>query len=92
MALSVRSATTAFSRVATAARPAQRQFSVVVRAGGQINADIKKDVDKVQHFVAIARHGCSLVASNAVCEASGHILACNDLSTPGERQSLQGRM
>jgi CDGSH-type Zn-finger protein len=47
MALSVRSATTAFSRVATAARPAQRQFSVVVRAGGQINADIKKDVDKV---------------------------------------------
>jgi hypothetical protein len=48
MALSVRSATTAFSRVATAARPAQRQFSVTVRAG-QINAEIKKDVDKVLH-------------------------------------------
>jgi hypothetical protein len=47
MALSVRSATAAFSRVATAARPAQRQYSVVVRAG-QINPDIKKDVEKVQ--------------------------------------------
>lgn len=47
MALSVRSATTAISRVATATRPSQRQMSVVVRAG-QINAGIKKDVDKVQ--------------------------------------------
>jgi hypothetical protein len=47
MALSVRSATTAFSRVATATRPAQRQYSVIVRAG-QINPDIKKDVEKVQ--------------------------------------------
>lgn len=52
MALSVRSATAAFSRVATAARPAQRQYSVVVRAG-QINPDIKKDVEKVVDMLKV---------------------------------------
>ncbi|KAF6264120.1 hypothetical protein COO60DRAFT_1698413 [Scenedesmus sp. NREL 46B-D3] len=46
MALSVRSATAAFAQAATATRPAQRSISVVVRAG-QINPDIKKDVEKV---------------------------------------------